>query len=146
MDMTNKMQVYFAHPYSSVDMLEKNMIIEELKLRNLKVHNPFDGEEKILKKYGVNDYYENPNWEMAREIWTKDIKAIVKSNLLVAWLPIGACGMGTAQEVVIAYNFNKFIQIISPILHPSFAVYADQLFISIKDFINQSEYKWKNYK
>jgi len=59
---------------------------------------------------------------------------------LIAWIPEKT--IGVPAEVVEAYHKNKYIQIISPIIHPSFAVYGNQMYLSIDDYIKRRQYKW----
>jgi len=140
-----KLKCYFAHPYTTKGTSEEKEIIEELKSRRLDLYEPFTSEGKLLEKYGVKEYYTGPiYYEMAREIWTKDIGAVKKSDIIVAYLPHPS--MGTAMEIATAYEFKKFIQIISPMKHPSFSIYADQLFESIQAWKNHKQYKWINYE
>ena len=126
------MRCYFAHPFSKNEVESKERIEAELKSRQLIVIDPFDDEQKIMDAFGVESYWGNESWELARRIWTKDLAWIPDYNVI-----------GTAMEIAYAYEKNKFIQIISPIHHPSFAVYADQYFENIPDFCNHREYKWK---
>jgi len=140
-----KMKCYFAHPDDTRGTPEEKEIIEELRSRRLNVHEPFKREDYILAKYGVKEYYEGPIYfELAREIWTKDMGAVKNSDMILAYLPYPSTG--TAMELAIAYECGKFIQIISPTKHPSYAVYADQLFESIEDWKYHRKYKWVNYK
>lgn len=136
--------IYFAHPFITRGSIEEKEILEELELRRLMVYEPFKKEEEILKSYNVDDYYTRPYWELARRIWTQDLGRIKKSDIMLAWLPEKS--IGTAMEIAVAYEYDKFIQIISPIKHPSYAIYADQLFESITDWKNYKVYKWENYK
>jgi nucleoside 2-deoxyribosyltransferase len=141
-----KLKCYFAHPFETRGSPEEKEILEELESRRLNVHEPFTEEDCILKKYGKTHYYMDGKpiyFELAREIWTKDLGAIKNSDIVVAYLPNRQ--IGTSMEVAVAYEYKKFIQIISPIKHPSFAVYADQLFETIADWKRYKEVKWVNY-
>ena len=141
-----RMRCYFAHPFKLRDSSEKMDILKELLSRLLIVTDPFRDEEKILTEFGVDSYWGNEYWELARKIWTKDLGQISDCRYLLAWVPNYETALGTMAEIAHAYEHNKFIMIISPILHPCFSVYADQFFVTISDFINRREYKWKRYK
>ena len=140
-----RIRCYLAHPFKFKDSKEKMDIVKELLSRHVKIVDPFKEEQEILDDFGVDSYYGNESWELARRIWTKDLGQISSCRIVVAWMPTYEM-IGTASEVAYAYEHNKYIQIISPIKHPSFALYADQYFESIDDFIKRREYKWKRYK
>lgn len=142
-----RMRCYFAHPYKSRYSKEEILILEELKHRRLEVYEPFRGEGKILQKYGKTEYYTGPIYgELAREIWTKDRGAVLKSDMLLAYIPDEYESRGTMAELAIAYEHKKFIQIISPLKHPSFSVYAyDELYETIDDWIRHKRYKWEKF-
>lgn len=139
-------KVYYAHPYKTRGTHIEERIIDELKSRRLIIHEPFTKEAEVLSKYGVEEYYERPYFELARDIWTKDRGRVIKSDIIVAHIPDDIQAIGTAMEVAIAYEFGKFIQIISPMKHPSFALYADQLFETVEDWERKRIYKWENYE
>lgn len=140
------LKCYFAHPFLNKDSSEKDLIIKTLRERKVDVYDPFVFEEDLLKKYEVKTYYDDPNWELAREMTTKDLKAIHESDMLLAWLP--ASGIGTSMEIMYAYIKKKFIQIISPIIHPFYSLMASdrQFFLSPEDYTKRRYYKWKNKK
>lgn len=151
-----RLKAYLSHPYHYKDTEDKYIILEEMNYRRLEVIDPFEQEKSILEEFGVKDYWEGETYELARRIWTKDLQAISNSHVVVAWIPsleelrksenITYHTIGTAMEICYAYEKKKFIQIISPIHHPSFSVYADQYFESIDDFIRRREYRWARYK
>lgn len=126
--------------------------------RRLKILDPFVIEQEILKKYGVKNYYEGETYELARAVWTQDLKAISSAQIVVAWIPgidevflskrSQYHTIGVGAELDYAYGKGKFIQIISPIHHPAFAVYADehQYFETIDDWIWHKGYKWRKHK
>lgn len=152
------MRCYLAHPEQYKDREEKFRIVEELESRRLIVLDPFKEEEKILEKFGVKSYFEGESYELARAIWTKCLGLISSSQVLLAWIPPIDEGflkkepsyhtIGTPEEVCYAYGKGKFIQIISPIHHPSFAVYADehQYFETIGDWEHRRDYQWRKSK
>lgn len=140
-----RIRCYFAHPFKYKDTKEKMDVVLELLSRHLKIIDPFKEEQEILDDFEVDNYYGNEYYELARRIWTKDLGQISSCRIMIAWIPTYEI-IGTAMEIAYAYEHNKFIQIISPIHHPSFAVYADQYFESISDFIKRREYVWKRFK
>lgn len=142
------LEVYFAHPLTHIDHPLKEKLREELKFRLIKMYDPFEDENKILKKYGLNmkskGYYTAPYYKLARELWFKDLHMLYKLDFLIAWIPEKT--IDVPEVVVEAYRKDKYIQIISPIIHPSFAVYANQFFLSIGDYIHRRQYKWMEFK
>lgn len=137
---------YFAHPYHSRKSPKIDKIKEELRFRQVEVYDPFLEEEEILARYDKKEYYEGKiYWQLARDIWTKDIGSLKKCQFVLGWIPDRNC-IGTAAEIATAYDFKKFIQIISPLRHPMFSVYADQYFLSVDEWIRRHEYIWETYK
>ncbi|MHA1795243.1 MAG: hypothetical protein ACTSUK_03965 [Promethearchaeota archaeon] len=141
-----KLKCYFAHPYYTIGTYGEKRIKEELKSRRLEVIDPFEKEQKLLKEFAVEEYYTGPQYyELARKMWTKDMGYVKTCDIVVAWIP-DYRALGTAMEIAIAYEAGKFIQIISPLKHPSYAVYADQYFLTIADWVSYREYKWEKFK
>lgn len=147
-DEIRKMRVYFAHPCDLQDHPDKYRIVEELKSRNLEVVDPFDDSEKaLIASYGLKDYWDDPNWTLARELWTKDLELIYSCDFLLAWLPDDVRGTGTAKEITYAYLTRRmYIQVISPRLHPAFAVEVNDQYLTIEDFIANRPHEWKILK
>jgi len=155
-DIVTKMRCYFAHPEQYKNREDKYRIIEELESRRLIVLDPFEEEKEVLKKFGTGSYFEGETYELARAIWTKCLGLISSAQIMVAWIPIideeflrkepTYHTIGVGEEIAHAYNKRKFIQIISPIHHPSFAVYADQYFEDIDGWERMRKYKWRNKK
>lgn len=143
----SRLKCYFAHPQKSRYSEEELMIIDELKSRRLEIYEPFRGEEELLKKYGKKHYYIGPIYgELAREIWTKDRGAILDCDMLLAYIPDEFESRGTMAELAIAYEHKKFIQVISPLKHPAFSVYAwDELYETIYDWIRRKRYVWEKF-
>lgn len=153
-----RLRAYFAHPYHYKDTAGKYRIIEEMISRRLKILDPFEKEQEVLERFGVKEYYGDESFELARTIWTQDLGLISSAQIVVAWIPslsdirnskkITYHTIGTCMEIAYAYEKGKFIQIISPIHHPSFAVYADehQYFETIDGWIWHKDYKWKRHK
>jgi hypothetical protein len=138
-----KLKCYFAHPYTEKDTDEKFSIMNILKERGVEVTDPFEVEEDILAKYGVKEYYENPLYKLGRELWINDLKRIRTTDMILAWIPYPT--IGVSKELQYAYLYKKFIQIISPIKHPSFAyvlTHGNQQFEDIKAFDRMRVMRW----
>jgi len=154
----SKLRCYFAHPYHYKDTDDKYRIIEEMISRRFEILDPFKEEKKTLEKFGVTDYFSGESYELARAIWTQCLGLISSAQIVVAWIPsidelfLSKKAMyhtiGTAEEIAYAYEKGKFIQIISPIHHPSFAVYASdkQYFETIHEWTWHKHYIWRKYK
>ena len=139
-----KMKCYFAHPYDLRKSAGKYRIRRLLLDRDVIVVDPFIGEFKILKKHGVKEYYANPKYKAARELWIKDLQQVRDCDMIVAWIPDPS--IGCSAELQEAYRYHKFIQIISPILHPSFAYVLtgpNQQYLSIDDFERYRVLRWE---
>ena len=136
-----KVKCYFAHPYESRDTQEEAEIIAELKSRHIEVINPFDDEdEMMLEKYGRTNYYPDPPYKLARDIWCKDLRQVSEADMFLVYVPDGQrLSGGCGYEMAEAYKQHKFIQIISSSRHPAFAYVltgSTQMFNSIKDWKN----------
>jgi len=132
------LKAYLAHPYDKRKSTSKYKIKKTLEERGVEVVDPFKGEYVILRKHGVKEYYSEPKYKMARELWIKDLQEIKDCDMLVAWVPDDENCRGTCVEIYHAYLHKKFIQIISPARHPSFAYVltgGNQMFESIEDFV-----------
>jgi hypothetical protein len=129
---------YFAHPGRTKDTREEADIIKELESRRVIVHNPFE-ENIVVRK----EFLESRPYKLARKIWINDFKAVVDSDMLLAYQPVGTAGTGA--EIIWAYIHHKFIQIISPIKHPLFAYVLtgpNQQFESIEDWKHHKRMVW----
>lgn len=148
MDKKFKYTCYLAHPYESRDSPEIKEIIEELKSRGVTVINPFEGEDDLmLKKYGRETYYPDPPYKLGREIWVKDEAQVAACDMILVYVPDGSrLSGGCGIEMRKAYDWNKFIQIISKSRHPAFAYVLtgpNQMFESIEDFKKMRKVRWK---
>lgn len=142
------MKVYFAHPYESMGSKEAREIIEELKSRKLEVVNPFDGEDDLMReKYGVENYYPDPPFQLGVDIWAQDLRRVAQADMILVYVPegerlSGGCGI----ELFHAWQLKKFIQIISMSKHPAFAYILahsnGQMFRSINDWKNYRQLRW----
>ncbi len=147
--MGKVMRCYFAHPIESRGTPEEAEIIEELNLRRVVVHNPFDGEdEMMLEKYGRTKYYPDPPFELGIEIWMSCLRQVARDDMIVVYVPDGErLSGGVGIEMFHAWQMKKFIQIISKDKHPSIAYVlkhsrGGQLFNSIEDWKNQRQARW----
>jgi len=147
--MSKKLKAYFAHPWRSKDLPDKQRIIDILESRKVEVIDPFTGENELCEKYGEKDYYPNCNYELGRAIWLKDLQQIRNCDMVVAWIPDNVEGrvMGTSYELCYAFMQYpaKFIQIISPLKHPFFAYLisgGNQHFTSIDSFEKLRKEQW----
>jgi len=155
-----KLKCYFAHPYIKKNTTDKYKIKKILEERGIEVIDPFIGEYKILREHGIKEYYETPNYKVARKFWIKDLSTIRECNMFVCWLPHPS--IGTSAELMYALEWQKrighqdrdlpqedkrpyLIQIIAAKKHPLFAyslMYGNQQFESIKDFEVLRVLKW----
>ena len=144
-NMIKKKTVYFAHPYDRRLTHEKEIIIKKLEEIYFEVVDPFVGEENIAQKYGVNDYYENPCRAFAREIKERDFRQVSNCDALFAWIPKGVTIIGTIREYDKALEFGKYIIVLCYKPNP-FLEDADELYLSLKDFLNDKKFRWNGIK
>lgn len=136
-----KLNCYFAHSRQTYGSPEESEILEELQWRRLVVYEPFKEELKILEKHDIMDYSLTPYYKPGREIWTKCLGAIKKCDVMLAWIP-RRDSIGVSAEIAEAYNAKKFIMVITSLKHPSFTVYADQMYENIADWKHNQQYRW----
>ena len=151
------LKCYFAHAGTTCNSDEKIRLVEILEDRGLEVIDPFDDEEKILRKHGCKGkwFYDDPKYSAGREIWIKDLSQVREANLLLAWFSTGIHRyIGISAELMYGLEYQKrirfdnntkpterqtpfLIQIISEIKHPLIAYalqYGNQKnFIFIKN-------------
>jgi len=149
-----KLKCYFAHPFNTRGSEEEKKIISILEERRIEVINPFDGEDRYLALFGVKEYWQDPLYNIGRDLWKKDLKQIEDCDMLVAYLPEGS--IGTAAEIQFALDCQKkkrrnrandpyLIQIITDIRHPlvAFAMaQGNQHFETIGDFKILRKCRW----
>jgi len=137
-----KLRCYFVYPKGYKDAVGINRIKEEMVSRRLEVIEPLLNDNKIVEEFGLDRYYSNETWTVARKIWTQRLKLLASSDIVISWVPDFDY---IPLEIPIAYKSKKFIQIISPTLHPSFSVYASekQYFTNIDNWIHRRDYKWR---
>lgn len=140
-----KLTCYFAHSRQDYGSVEELEILEEMKRRRLLPYEPFLEEEKILQSYNVQNFDDNPYYELGRRLWTKCTGAIKRCDIILGWIP-RRDSIGVSAELAIAYESKKFIQLIAPFPHPLYTVVPDQYFDSIQSWKNYRQYEWKNIK
>jgi len=145
---SEEFKCYLAHPYESQNSEEIQIIKDELVARRVKVVNPFDGEnELMLEKYGRECYYPNPPFQLAVDVWTKDMRQVSECDMLLVYVPDGKrLSGGCGVELFKAWQEKKFIQIISKSRHPVFAYVLahsnGQMFESIENWKKYKELRW----
>jgi len=143
-----RMKAYLAHSWRSRHHPDKYRIISILNERGVDVIDPFEGEDKLCREFGEENYYPNCKFDLGRSMWRKDLQQIDSCDMLVAWVPNHIDGrfIGTSFELGYAYIKRKFIQIISPLRHPAFAFLKKkkaQVFESVDDFEKLKEMWWE---
>jgi hypothetical protein len=136
-----KRTIYLAHPYDRRNSKRKQMIIRKLEERDFVVVDPFVGEDILAKKYGVNDYYENPCRDFAIEIKDRDFGAVTACDALFAWIPKDVTMIGTIREYDRALRAGKYIIVLCYKPNP-FLEDADELYLDYQDFLNEISFKW----
>ncbi len=138
-------KIYFAHPFDRRFTKRKEMIIKKLEERGFLVIDPFDGEDKIAKKYGVKNYYQNPCRDFAREIKERDFGAVDNADALFGWIPKGVTMIGTIREYDRALRGGKYIIILCYKPNP-FLEDADELYLTYGDFLDGKKFEWDKNK
>lgn len=137
--------IYFAHPFDTIGT-EKESEIKEKLSESYEVCDPFETEEELNKKYGVDNYYDNPTKEFAFSILTADKDKVYKCDELFAWIPKGITTIGTVIEMMWANGVGKLVTVLSYKPQPFFVQYSDTLYTSYEDFMNDHRYIWKRKK
>jgi len=134
-----KIRIYFAHSTKSWKSKREEKIIEILESRGYEVVNPFDYEDAINKKYGVNAYSDNPTEPHANDIVEKDYELVKNCDELFAWFTRDTSMTGTPLEVCWAKNMGKKVTVLYYRKHPfiwSKRIGIYKLYISYQDFKN----------
>jgi len=149
-----------AHPYNKKSTPNKYKIKRILKERGVEVIDPFIGEFKLMREHGIKDYYDKPDYKVAREMWVKDLAQIRDCNMILVWLPHDS--IGTAAELMYALEWQKriryqdkelpsderrafLIQIIAAKKHPLFAYalqFGNQQFENVIAFEKMNVMRW----
>lgn len=133
--------VYFAHPFDLWKTELEKKIEDALEEKGYIVINPFDTESDLNEKYGVDTYYDNPSKEFAKEICERDFASIERQDIYFAYIPKGVTSIGTIREFEKALELGKRTIIVCYKPNP-FLIDADELYLSLQDFIEGNEYKW----
>ncbi len=137
-----KPTIYLAHPFDRRNSKRKEMIIKELEGAGYEILDPFVGEDKIAKRYGVNNYYENPCRDFALEIKYRDFGHVSDCDALFLWIPKGVTMIGAIREYDKALEKRKYIIVLCYKPNP-FLEDADELYLSYQDFLEGKPYEWK---
>ena len=133
------MKAYFAHPYKTIGTIDEKVLLDEMEQQGWDVLNPFahdpiDAVENI--KSGVFSS------EDAASLVNNDLTHILECDIILAWIPEGISAVGTICEMMFAATQGKkYVIVVHERLTPhSWVVhYADDLYLSIEDFINDKE-------
>ncbi len=136
-----KPTIYFAHPFDKRLTKRKDMLVNKLTEKGYEVVDPFVGENNIAKRYGVNNYYENPCREFALEIKERDFAKVIKCDAFFAWIPKDVTMIGTIREFDRANRENKYTIVLCYKPNP-FLEDADELYLSYQDFIEGKQFEW----
>ena len=134
--------VYFAHPFDKWRTDEEKLVKELLEHKGFKVFNPFDEENALNVKYGVDNYYDNPTYEFAGEIVDKDFQRVDECDSLFAWIPKDITTIGTIREIDRALRDKKRVMVVC--YKPNPFLRETDLYLSIEDFLNDKQYIWKS--
>lgn len=141
-DNKGKTSVYFAHPFDTRDTKREEMVIKHLKKSGYCVINPFDYEDELCEKHGVDNYYDKPCKDLAVEMVSRDFKEVEMCDELFAWIPNSSSSMGTLFEIAYAYELGKKVTVFVERAHPFLLFYADIMYISYSDFKKDKPYEW----
>ena len=130
-----KKSIYFAHPFDRWQSKREGMIEQILEQRGYKVVNPFTEENRLNKKYGVENYYQNPCDEFSQDIVDKDWDMVVDCESYFGWFPKGVAMIGTPIELVWALLLGKEIITLTYKPHPFLKMFSDTMYVSYNDFI-----------
>lgn len=134
-------KIYFAHPFKKKGTKMESKIIELLSNQGLDVIDPFKGEEDILRKYGITNYYDNPSKQLSREIYRRDYESVHSCDFLFAWLPTDVYTIGTPIEFSWAHDaMNMYTIVLCPIRHPFPMNMADFLYHTLEEMEKSIEY------
>ena len=133
------MRVYFAHPYRTIGTIDEEILLDEMEQQGWDVLNPFD--------HAPIDAVENIksgvfSSEDAAALVNNDLAHILECDIILAWIPEGIPAVGTICEMMFAATQGKKYVIVvheRPTPHSWVVHYADDLYLSIEDFINDKE-------
>lgn len=133
-------KIYFAHPFDKWRTPREEMIERFLKDRDYEVINPFKQESKLNEKYGVDNYYESPTIEFARDIVDKDRMMVLECDEYFGWFPKGVTMIGTPIELMWARELKMKITCLCYKPQPFLWMYSDVFYTSYKDFVTNKPF------
>jgi len=129
-----KPKIYFAHPFDKWQTPREDQIEKILESRGYIVVNPFKEEDKLNEKYGVNNYYENPTYNFAKDIVDKDYQMVSDCDEYFGWFPKDVTMIGTPIELVWAHDLGKKITVLCYKPQPFLWMMADVFYIRYRNF------------
>ena len=136
------MKTYFAHPYDSIDSDGEKRLLEYMAKEGWEVINPFENDpldETIIENIKSGKFSSLE----ATALVENDLIHILECDAILVWIPKGFPSIGTICEMVFAATQSKkWVMVIHERSSPhSWVVhYADELYLSIEDFINEEGY------
>lgn len=132
-------KIYFAHPFDKWRTKREEMIERILERMGYEVINPFKEEDKLNDKYGVDNYYEEPTIEFARDIVDKDYKMVQECDEYFGWFPKDVTVIGTPLELAWAKQMNKKITVLCYKPQPFLWVFANKFYLGYDNFAKGKE-------
>ena len=139
---SRKGHVYFAHPFDTWHSKREEMIMRRIEEMGLIPINPFEEEDKLNVKYGVEHYYQRPIKPFAKDITDRDLAMVQSCEFYIGWYPKGVTMIGTPIEMVWACLLSKKVMAICYKPQPFLLDHADVLFKGYKNFKEGIEYEW----
>ena len=127
-------KIYFAHPFDKWKSKREEMIVRILEERGYEVINPFEEEDRLNVKYGVNHYYEKPTFQFAKDIVDKDYEMVKNCDEYFGWFPKDVTMIGTPIEFMWAKNLGKKTTVLCYKPQPFLWVLADRFYIGYNNF------------
>lgn len=131
--------IYFAHPFDKWRSKREEMIERILTEMGYEVINPFKEEDKLNEKYGVDNYYENPTIEFAKDIVDKDRIMVENCDEYFGWFPKDVTMIGTPLELAWARQMGKKITVLCYKPQPFLWVFSHQFYLGYDNFVNGKE-------
>ena len=129
-----KKTIYFAHPFDRIGTKREKMIEQILEERGFEVINPFKMEQELNKKYGVDNYFDNPCKGFAKDIVDQDWQMVSGADAYFGWFPKNATMIGTPIELVWAVLLEKEIITLAHRPHPFVLMFSHIIYIGYKNF------------
>jgi len=108
------MKIYFAHSFELRGTQEERLFIIQLKQKfpSAKIINPFEKETELEAKYD-GEYYQNPNFNFAKDIIESDLDLLDSCDIICALIPEGNYRIiGTSMEIMYAWVKRKYVIVI----------------------------------